>query len=542
MVTPRLALGLGLALSIGFSGIAAQQKSDAPNPTNVQYVQLRLAANAAVYRQGEVIPITLSFTSRVPNRYSINEATYDRSGRMGYEHFLVEPSSGIADPLQVYFDSLGSIFGGGLTNFEFLSDTPYIIHLNLNEWVRFDRPGNYRVTVQSYRVGDTSIKGVDGSNPLQSNSINFQIVEPDLTWQQSQLGKILADFDASPPTRPFTSNPKRLAAITALRYLGSVDGARELARHLRGDEPQVDFECMFGLVSSPNRLAGYDELKRLLIAPDFPVSDTFLNALSVLALNPTQPAEALRQQRVANWKDALSALMAAIPSKLGHAAAASINTALLGASISKDSGVSDQDRSKLVPLLVAHFGELTLEQQQRWLGDQWPKVKGPAWLPIVRPIATAYTDFPEPTTFPAHDYLTLSASALMRWYELDPVGARPTVLSEIVRTKPRYSAAILGVLPDATLQNEEHTIADHFLATDDYIIEGNLASLLKRYADASVLAEVLPKIERKTGDWACDPQNDAVAYVQKVAPEQGKRLLERVTPQCRSLNDSSVRR
>jgi hypothetical protein len=37
-------------------------------------------------------------------------ASYDRSGRMGYEEFNVAPTAGWADPLHVYFgSSIGSL-------------------------------------------------------------------------------------------------------------------------------------------------------------------------------------------------------------------------------------------------------------------------------------------------------------------------------------------------------------------------------------------------------------------------------------------------
>lgn len=65
--------------------------------------QLRLSANASVYRQGELIPLELSFTSKISDRYQVNMAGYDRSGRMGYEKFVVEPADGTADPLLAYF-------------------------------------------------------------------------------------------------------------------------------------------------------------------------------------------------------------------------------------------------------------------------------------------------------------------------------------------------------------------------------------------------------------------------------------------------------
>jgi hypothetical protein len=45
-------------------------------------------------------------------------------------------------------------------------------------------------------------------------------------------------------------------------------------------------------------------------------------------------------------------------------------------------------------------------------------------LPLLKRYAESYTDFPEMRESNAHDSLSLSASALRRWYELDPAGAR----------------------------------------------------------------------------------------------------------------------
>jgi hypothetical protein len=522
-----------------FCGATAAQESPSVGSSDGQDgPQLRVSTNASVYRQGELIPLELSFTSKISDRYQVNMAGYDRSGRMGYEKFLVEPTDGAKDPLLVYFKSSVGFMSGGITNFKFLSDSPYVTHLNLNEWVRFDEPGTYRVTVNSRRVSDTSgdksfYQGL--VQDLKSNSIDLRIVEPDDVWQQSELKRILADFDHSPPpTGPFSSN-QRLTAMTTLRYLGSADAARELARHLRGDENQVDWACMFGLIGSPNRLDGYEELKTLLVDPDFPVGGMFLNAIAMVPLDPAESPETLRQQRDANWKVARSTLMAALSIKRGKALAVSVDTVLQN----PDPSISQEDRGKLLSLLIEHFNALATEEQRSWLEEKWPTVKDAQWLPTLRLIAAEYTDFPKPTALPAYDYLKLTADALIRWYELDPEGARTAVLAEIVRPKPRYSANTLGTLPDKVLPKEEHAIADHFLATDDYVVEGNLASLLNRYADAAVLAEVLPKITRKVGPWACIPENNAVAYVQKVDPEVAKPLVERVTSACRKFPSRS---
>jgi hypothetical protein len=519
---------------------AAQNFSFVPSPDSQDDPQLRLSTNASVYRQGELIPLELSFTSSVSNRYQVNTASYDRSGRMSYEKFLVEPANGTTDPVHVYFESSRVLMEGGLSNVRFLSDTPYVIHLDLNEWVRFDEPGNYRITVTSQRVSDMSgSKSFYRGEGLKSNSIDLRIIEPDEAWQQSELKRILADFDASPPSTGFLPNNQRLAAVTALRYLGSADAARELARHLRGDENEVDWACMFGLIGSPNRLAGYEEMKKLLVDPDFPVGAMFLTAIAIVPLDPAEPAEDLKQQRDANWKEARSTLTAAVSIKRGKALAVSVDTVLQN----PGPNISQEDRSKLVSLLIEDFSELSTKEKRRWLGDEWSTVKDAAWLPTLRAIAAEYADYPvpyAPNQLPAYDYFKLSGDGLIHWYELDPEGARAAVLAEIVRQRPRFSANTLGMLPDEVLPNEERAIADHFLATDGDAVEGNLASLLNRYGDATVLEQVLPKIERRVGGaWACITQNNAVAYVQKVDPEVGKTLIERVSSGCRKFPSRS---
>ena len=164
-----------------------------------------------------------------------------------------------------------------------------------------------------------------------------------------------------------------------------------------------------------------------------------------------------------------------------------------------DASTSKEERRKLVPLLVAHFDDLAVADQRRWLEDKWPVVRSEKWLPTLQSIAAKYADNPipdAPNVLRAYDYFKLSSDGLVRSYELDPESARSAVLAEIVRPKPSYSANTLGMLPDKILPNEERAIADHFVAAESYAIEGNLASLLNRYTDAAVLAEFAENNEK----------------------------------------------
>jgi len=145
-------------------------------------VQLLVSTKSAKFYSGEVIPLDLAFSSTIAKRYQINLAHYDRSGRMGYEQFLVEPKETTRDPLYLYFNSIAGFMGGGLTNFEFLSSSPTIFRLNLNEWVSFDRPGTYRLQVVSRRVADSAIASDpwSGAVELKSNWIELKIVTASL--------------------------------------------------------------------------------------------------------------------------------------------------------------------------------------------------------------------------------------------------------------------------------------------------------------------------------------------------------------------------
>jgi hypothetical protein len=129
-----------------------------PSPRNSSEVAFHVGIKdgKSQFYLGEVILLELTFTSKMPKRYQINMARYDRSGRMSYEQFLVNPDGSWGDPLRSYFNSSMGWMGGGLTGFEFLSESPTKISLELNEWVQFNRAGKYRVTVQTSRVGEIS--------------------------------------------------------------------------------------------------------------------------------------------------------------------------------------------------------------------------------------------------------------------------------------------------------------------------------------------------------------------------------------------------
>jgi hypothetical protein len=75
----------------------------APVPSRDPQLTVTMRNNQSSFHMGEIIPLDLAFTSSTPNTYQMDMATYDRSGRLNEDQFVVEPKSGFDDPLQLYF-------------------------------------------------------------------------------------------------------------------------------------------------------------------------------------------------------------------------------------------------------------------------------------------------------------------------------------------------------------------------------------------------------------------------------------------------------
>jgi hypothetical protein len=471
------------------------------------------------FQIGEVIPLVLSFTAETAERFSINLARYDRSGRMGFETFAVNPRSGTVDPLAAYFGASTVLLGGGLTNFEYLSATPVQIHLQLNEWVRFDRPGTYRICVTSSRVADDQ-PGVREAKPIEltSNTLTLEIVPAGPGWQRAELDRIReALAHHPPPAIPWDGDPERTMALKALRYLGTPDAAREMARLFSSTDSNTKFECMLGLIGSPSRADGLKEMRQLLAAPDFPVEENFLSTMSLLSLDPSARSEELQKGREENLNALSEELFRVLPRKTGTALAISMDTAL---GFKRDE-LPPEIRQSISEQVAAVFESLTREDKFRWLGVRWNQVKGPEWIVLLRKISAEYSENDNP------NQTDVSAAALKDWYEVDPSSAREAILAELERPRPRFGSEILGILPDKSLPYAEQAIATHFVKTVDWNLAGRLAGLLFRYADRDVLPTVLPNIEQSIGVWPCELQAKALAYVLKVDEATATPLIGR---------------
>ena len=114
--------------------------------------QLAIYAPKTTFFLGETIPLQLVFTSTQANTFRAGTRQQDRVCRLNdIEQFIVAPAGFSEDPLRGLpgeTGGMGGISGGPVT----LSERAFSIERILNEWVRFRKPGSYRIYVLSHRV------------------------------------------------------------------------------------------------------------------------------------------------------------------------------------------------------------------------------------------------------------------------------------------------------------------------------------------------------------------------------------------------------
>ena len=486
--------------------------------------------NRSTYQTGERIPIVLSFTGPDNKQFESSLSSYDRSGRMDHEQFDVEPNTGWHDPLEIYFGSAGGMIFGGFSSLGVLSSRPTVMHLNVNEWVRFDQPGSYTVVVTSHRVTDTLDANRSISHPadliLKSNAIRIKIVPASRTWQKAKLAAIVADLSITHPTDSGTQFAVRAAAMADLRYLGTPEAAQVMAQHLREDESTGMYQCAFGLIGLPEKVRpkGVAAMEKMILDPDFPVSGWFLMTLPVLQISSQQPEEqrAEREQFVeATWKAVLDAL----PAKRGSARAVSAQ-ALLGFQ-PQPMEISQQMKNELGGILMASLSDLPPDKQTSELQFNWDLFGSASLLPTLQKLAEQPLKDPGSNLSTVSTTRELKAIALERWYQLDPDGARQEAIHQIGSAHPSLTAEALSFLEKQSLPQFESIWADAFMATEDYQQETVFASLLAHFGTGSAVSIVRQKAEAKTGEWACASQGAALGYLVEFDPSSARPLVER---------------
>lgn len=559
----RFLLSLLLLFANGFLAVSAQSPSAPENPEKQvdSFVRthnerraknpegllftVRLKDNRKQFHFGEVITLELSFASSKPEAFTLDAATYDRSGRLNSDSFALDRSENAVDPLTDYFYSgLQAFPGGGIRAIPVLTVKPHVIPVELNEWQRIEKPGHYRLYVVSSRLG-TKARGNtfgDAISAVVSNVIEFDVLPEDKKWSTQKLNEAISVL-AKP-------GGEHRAACRALRFLGTTAAATEMRKRFRGDDRQCEWEYKFGLIGSPHRDYVIRDMENAISLREQPVTLQFIRTLALLEFTrrvtaSPSPYPAGNEEQIKQWQiewdrrqsifDELQLqyvrqLAMATPQKQGQARATSLQTLLDSQWLLSPSEFSRW--STLVALMPEVFKQLPLKDQLRVLQYQWKPVASAAMLPVLRdvfrysypPDSDASDDFHR---FHQED---LRSVALRRLYELSPEEGRRLILEEIRRPEPRVNEKVLDKFPDEPLPELNTVLLSNFEnARQKGSLEADeISELIERYATDEILPRVQAVFDaRVVGKLECRPQTALLAYFLRVAPSVGGEYLNK---------------
>ena len=423
----RLCLLLAVLLTVCFRPSSAGAASDfeatrlnavAANPPGVS-LTLSLPPGRTQFHQGEVIPLTAVFSSRLPKVYRLNagpglSGLGDRELPWNSDAFQVDNKAGAVDPLASYYaHEFAQAYSGGGPQFHDLTAQPISIPYILNEWLRFDVPGRYRVYLTSGRVVDAGrrrqVSFSFQGRAMTSNAVDLEILPDDPALDAQTLQQALPLLNEE----GFHSGTQiaRQAAVRAIRFLETPEAVRAMvARYGQfTDYEEWNYfsyrQTRLGLYGFPKPSIVIQEMQRRLADPDFPVFSIFLEDLAqtqFFAAYP-QPLPPLpsTDPKIHQWYAARShfakvltalteqnrqSLALAVDAKQGKARAISLYT-LLHADYAQTetAGYETAEYEAVARALVPVFDDLTPEEQNNLLdSDLWCKINRPVLLPLLR--------------------------------------------------------------------------------------------------------------------------------------------------------------
>lgn len=402
---------------------------------NPSGVALEMSAPKSAYHVGETIPVTLKVRNASTQPYQVWAGTYDRSGRISDLWFAVDgPAGGWADPLGDYFSRSLVRHGGGLGQYAKLDEHAQIF--DMNEWVRFDKPGVYSCYCVTSRV-----QADDGKN--ERLTVVSQIVEIKVT----PADEAFVVATAAQARRDLDDEKLRAQAVRTLRFLATPEAVELLAGLT--DDPKNAQDAMFGLIGARDRAGALQMLRKKLDDPDVALNHPLETAIVELSLSPDdKPVFGLGpegEQRYAHTVATIEQKMARIADELAAHAAKGLDRKRGRALASTCAHLffnAKMDDPQLRRTVVANFSLFTPEERELLLNDDhWSLAKCPEFEPVLAKIVA------QPLTREQWYWAGEQSLALVRYGEFQPAKARAMILADIRQTRPNLAAKAALSLP-----------------------------------------------------------------------------------------------
>jgi hypothetical protein len=522
---------------------AQHAEAGARNPSDL-HLRLSLAGGRTEFHLGETIKVQYELTSDTPEKYRSGDLWFDLSDRSRFESFISDRPADSADPLEGHWNIWEALYNNHVTrrsgSWQKLTQNPLVESRDLNDYLRFDKPGKYRFYAVTRHIVTDWSPGHDpfaGGLPLASNILELEILPEDAAWSAVELQHAVESLLLS-----VKDTKSRAAAIKTIRFLQTPAALDAMLARYSGADREVDMPFLAGLVGYHDRRAAVKLMERQLAAPDFGVSRHFLFSLAVMKLRLTSPDLSGEDLRLADretkkrWRHSLFDILVAyyqylIPTaerKNPRARALTVDTLFHASALeSFDFEKLPLPAEQVEGLRVRELAILpdlpSYEQFDRIANFGWAKNFPPEQvLPVLRKIYE-------------HPAAEMSGNIQQtRNYVLKAVNViSPEEGQKLLAEATTEPHAALGAHDVAGLSLTPSPELDNLLIAK---LEGRrteemktAAPLIGRFATPAILERVRAVYEVEKEEWPCDIESGLLAYFLRVDADYGAKMLPAAT-------------
>lgn len=510
-----------LIIALFFSVVSPFAQTADDTAENLKF-QISFAGEKNVYRIGEPVKLILSYTATAPG-YAVERYYSPR-----FDDVIISPTGGVYDWLyrlnrHYSYDDV-SMRGK-------LSQTPVKIDITVNELVRFDRPGRYKIKVLSRRVFGAKDESSLRSQPmlLSSNEIEFDVKEMNETDEQAEVKRITALMDSATNLNQHQIYKRDLDYLT-----GDASTVEKVNRFLRppvfGGVTWLDSGK--GLDIARNKKLAIKMLEAVLRDQNREPSRELISklvTLRVLLEDERQPSRAENSEQLSKERDARSSeisrayyaeLLDGLSKRAGKSQIAAAYT--IFTSLPRDDAASAAFNITK-SILLEKFDELTPYVKVDLIDRFWNKIKNPSLISSLEKMLVEK----EPT--PAWQ---VRDNALKRLIELDPTRARPFVVNEIRDPNSFINPEILMKLDDEFLVEADDALLEqikNLASIDDNRTRLGLQfklTLAARYATDKIYGEMLEIYKKYGARWSTERSGFLLSYLARHNDDEALPLIE----------------
>ncbi len=484
--------------------------------------RISFADGKTVYRIGEPVRLSLSYSAVKPNY--VVETYYSPR----FDDVIVSPTDSIYDWLY----RLNRLYSyDDVSAPQQLSESPVNIEITVNDLVRFDKPGKYKIKLLSRRVWAAQKEDSFRQNPipLLSNEIELEIKEMTEPEERAEVKRITDLMDSSQSLNQHQIYKRELDYLT-----GDVSTIEKVKRFL--NPPKFGgitwLDTGKGLDIARNKKLAINLLEAALRDPNQEINFGLIQklvTLRILVEDERQPSRVTDSQELWEERDPRSKeltdayykeLLASLPKRDGRSRI--FATYRIFTSLPKDD-VSSFAYATTKVFLLEKFDELEYSAQSELLERFWDKLKTPALIPSLEKILSGKEPLPNWNN---------RANAFKRLIELDWKRARPFVINEIRDPDSLMNPEVLNDLNDEFLPEIDDALLaqiTNLASTEDRRMQLNLQfklTLAARYATAKIYAELAEIYKKHSSNWRIEQSAPLLSYLARHNDEETIPLIE----------------